>query len=151
LCCIAKYVVFVSRIFNVQFPDCLSLQGITAVSSADLKAASAVGGRVKLVGVAAVADDGNVTLQTRPCVLPKESPLAQLPGRCNHARFCQPLLALLLLPNTHSLFLPFLASLLGGTNCVSVTCDPCGELFFRGVGGASAFVTLICVLFYAAP
>jgi len=62
--------------------DAVDLEGIGAISIDDIRHASDMGYRIKLLGVAQMTGRGLEQRMT-PCLVPKKSPLGQLPGGTN--------------------------------------------------------------------
>ncbi len=66
---------------EVAFDD-IHIEGIEAISSADIEAADELGYRIKLLGVAMATDEG-IEQRVHPTMVPKNSPIAQVSGVIN--------------------------------------------------------------------
>ena len=62
--------------------DAVELQGIDRISALDIKAAHEMGYRIKLLGVAQQSGDA-ISQTMQPCLVPMNTPLAQLSGGTN--------------------------------------------------------------------
>jgi homoserine dehydrogenase len=92
-----KLAILASIAFGTQVAaDDIYLEGISNISQADIQAASELGYRIKLLGVAQ-RNDGGIEQRVHPTMVPKESVIAQVAGVTNAVAIETDLLGELLL------------------------------------------------------
>jgi homoserine dehydrogenase len=79
-----KLAILTSLAFGTQPAlESVQLRGIRSIDALDIKAASDLGFRIKLLGVAQPLPDGRILQRVEPCLLPKDAPLARIIGAFN--------------------------------------------------------------------